>query len=119
MLVVKKVHSFVVSVVADLRPVVGGLNRELLSQGAEPVCREELPEVDRMLHEELGVHGSQSTRCPRCGGYIFTEAVGEETCLNCGRQGASRNLEDVIQKIAQGLIAQRHEWSSRPAGEAP
>jgi len=106
-----KKAPFVVSFVADLRPLVAGLNRELLAQGAEPVQWEELSEVDVMLHERPHASASSATRCLRCGGYLCGDASGEGTCLNCGRSVDARRLEDVIQKIAQELLQRRRERS--------
>lgn len=99
---------FVASLVADLRPFVDGLNRELLSQGVEPVQKEELPEIDRMLHEGLEAEPVRGTNCPRCGGYVYGAWTTEQTCLNCGGPaGGSRELEDEMDRIARELIAQR------------
>lgn len=108
--VVKKA-PFVVSFVADLRPLVAGLNRELLAHGAEPVQWEELSEVDLMLHAGPPDRAAQATRCQRCGGYLYGDASGEHTCLNCARPVDARRLEEVIQKIAQKLVERRRERS--------
>jgi tRNA(Ile2) C34 agmatinyltransferase TiaS len=114
MLIVKKA-PFVVTLVADLRPLVVGLNRELLVRGAEPVRREELMEIDRMLYDGLPDRDSPFARCRRCGGYVCADTVGDYTCLNCGRPVNARGpLEDVIQEIAQHLIERRREWSQVP-----
>jgi hypothetical protein len=109
--VVKKA-PFVVSFVADLRPLVAGLNRELLSRGAEPVCWEELSEVDLLLHEGPPDRVTLATRCPRCRGYLLIDASGEHTCLNCARPTDARRLEEVIQQIVQQLVERRRERSS-------
>lgn len=107
MLIVKK-SPFVVTLVADLRPFVVGLNRELQVRGAGPVQQEELPEIDRMLHEGFPDADAPSTRCRHCGGYIYGEIGGDDACLNCGRPFRTRGrLEDVIPKIAGDLIEQR------------
>ncbi len=114
MLIVKKA-PFVVTLVADLRPLVVGLNRELLVRGADPVQSAELPEIDRMLHQGVPDRDSPSARCRHCRGYIFAEAGGDDTCLNCGRSFNARGpLEAVIQEIAQHVIEQRREWSPVP-----
>ncbi len=113
MLIVKKA-PFVVTLVADLRPLVVGLNRELLLRGADPVRRQELSEIDRMLHGGSADRDSLSTRCRHCGGYVCAEPGGDYTCLNCGRPAASRRLADVIQKIVQDLIERRQERSQVP-----
>ena len=106
--VVKKA-PFVVSFVADLRPLVAGLNRELLARGAGPVQWEELSEVDVMLHE--GPRAPASSRCQRCGGYLCGDTSGEQTCLNCARPVDARRLEDMIQKIVRELVERRRERS--------
>ena len=113
-LIVKKA-PFVVTLVADLRPLVVVLNRELLMCGADPVRREELTEIDRMLHDGPPDRDSSFTRCCHCGGYVYADTSGDYTCLNCGRPvNACRPLEDVIQEIAEHLIKQRREWSQVP-----
>jgi len=107
MLIVKK-SPFVVTLVVDLRPLVVGLNRELLVRGAGPVRQAELPDIDRMLHEGFPDADSPSTRCWHCGGYIYGEFGGDDACLNCGRPFKTRGrLEDVILKIAGDLIERR------------
>ena len=112
-----KKAPFVVSLVSDLRPLVELLNRELLEHKAQPVRREEFPEIDTILHEALRVHASWSARCDRCGGYVSIDVTGDRTCLNCGwAAGASRHLQDVIGTIAQDLLEHRGERSSRAAG---
>ena len=113
MLIVKKA-LFVVTLVADLRPLVVGLNRELLVRGADPVRWEELAEIDRMLHDGLPARDSPSTRCRHCGGYVYADTGGDGTCLNCGRPVNARRLEEVIQKIVQDLVKRRRERSSTP-----
>ena len=113
---VKKLAPFVVSMFADLRPLVVILNRELLSRGAGPVRTEELPEIDGILHESVRADSPPATRCPRCGGYVCGDMIGDRTCLNCGRPAASRHLEDLTQRIALDLIEQRQRIS---ASEAP
>lgn len=114
MLIVKKA-PFVVTLVADLRPLVVGLNRELLVRGADPVRWAELSEIDGMLHKDLPDRDSPSTRCWHCGGYVYADTGGDYTCLNCGRLvNARRPLEDVIQEIARHVIERRREWSSAP-----
>ena len=45
----------IVSIISDLRPLIRGINRELASYGAELIRKEELVEIDRMLHKRLGV----------------------------------------------------------------
>ena len=110
-----KKAPFVVTLVADLRPLVVGLNRELVVRGADPVRREELTEIDRMLHDGPPERDSLLTRCRHCGGYVCADAGGDNTCLNCGRPvNACRLLEDVIQEIAQHLIERRRGWSQVP-----
>jgi hypothetical protein len=114
MLIVKKA-PFVVTLVADLRPLVVGLNRELLVRGADPVRREELTEVDEMLHVGLPDRDSPFTRCRHCGGYVCGDMGGEYTCLNCGRPMNDRGpLEHVIKKIVQDLIERRRARSRTP-----
>lgn len=111
MLIVKKA-PFVVTLVADLRPLVVGLNRELLGRGAGPVQREELAAIDTMLHDGPPDCDSPPTRCRHCGGYVCAGTDEDDSCLNCGRPvNARRPLEDVIQEIAQHLIERRREWS--------
>ncbi len=118
MLIVKKA-PFIVSLVADLRPVVRGINEALVAYGAETVRAEELAEIDRMLHDDLRGGASRPVRCPRCGGYVYADATGDYTCLNCGRPGGTtRLLENVIQQIAQGLIERRQEQSSDGVAQA-
>jgi DNA-directed RNA polymerase subunit RPC12/RpoP len=113
MLTVKKA-PFVVTLVADLRPLVVGLNRELVVRGADPVRREELTELDEMLHEGLPDRDSPVARCRHCGGYVCGDTVGEYTCLNCGRPINDRGpLEDVIDRIVEELLGRR-ERSSTP-----
>lgn len=108
--VVTKGHSFVVLLSADLRPLVVGLNRELAGRGAGPVGKEELPEIDRMLHEGLGAPASEASRCPHCRGYLSIDSDDDLICLNCGRPAAPRReLDDVIRKIAQRLLEYRGE----------
>ena len=105
-----KVFSHVVSLHADLRPLVAGLNRLLASRGAALVRKEELPEIDDMLHHVLGTRASEATRCSRCHGYATMDADGEFVCLNCGRSVAPRKgLDDVIEEIADRLIQYRQE----------
>jgi len=102
--------SFVVSLHADLRPLVVGLNRQLEMRGAPPVRKEELPEIDEMLHAVLGSRTSEATRCSRCRGYASVDGDGELICLNCGRPVAPRReLNDVIEEIAENLIRYRQE----------
>ncbi len=113
MLIVKKA-PFVVTLVADLRPLVVALNRELLQRGAVPVQRQELSEIDRMLHDGPLERDLPTTRCRHCGGYVCADTGGDCTCLNCGRPDASRRLADVIQKIVQDLIERRREQSQVP-----
>jgi hypothetical protein len=117
---VTKSPSFVVSLNSDLRPLIGGLNRELASHRAEPIQGEELPEIDRMLHQGLGVAGSEARRCSHWRGYVSPDADGDLTCLNCGRSTAlRRKLDDVTQELAQRLIDYRMQQSRKTAGEAP
>ena len=105
-----KAFSHVVSLHADLRPLVVGLNRQLASRGVAPVGKEELPKIDDMLHQLLGTRASEATRCPRCHGYATMDADGEFVCLNCGRSVAPRkHLDDVIHEIADRLIQYRQE----------
>lgn len=114
---VNKVYSFVVTLNADLRPLIGGLNRELESHGAEPVRKVELSEIDGMLQEVLGASASGVTHCPHCQGYVSIDLDGELTCLNCARPTTPRmELDDVIQQIAQRLIERRADHSSEAAG---
>ena len=102
--------SFVVSLHADLRPLVVGLNRQLATRGAPPVCKQELPEIDDMLHAVLGSRVPEETRCVRCRGYASLDADGELICLNCGRPVAPRReLDDVIEEITEELIRYREE----------
>ena len=98
----------VVTLAADLRPLVEGLNRELVVRGAEPVRPEELPEIDHMLHSRLEAGSPLPTRCGRCGGHACLDTFGDYTCLNCGRPVRTRgSLEDVICEVAQGLVDRR------------
>ena len=115
---VTKSH-FIVSLSSDLRPLVARLNRALAGLDAEPVLKEELPEIDRILHEDSEAPGAEATRCPRCHGYISLDLDGELICLNCGRPAApTRTLDDVVQKIAQMLIDLREERWKRTKTEA-
>ena len=111
-----KRFSFVVSLAGNVRPIIGGLDRQLADSGAGPVRKEEWPEIDRMLHEDPGAAASKSTRCYQCGGYVSTDIDSDSVCLNCGRRTSSRReLLDVIQMMAQKLIERRAE--SREAFE--
>jgi hypothetical protein len=47
----------IVSSNSALYPIIRDIHRELASCGAEPIRKEELPEIDPMLHEGLGVAG--------------------------------------------------------------
>ena len=105
--------SFVVTLHADLRPLVVGLNRLLATRGAPPVTKEELPEIDEMLYATLGTRGPEATRCLRCGGYASADGDGELVCLNCGRPVAPRReLNEVIEEIAANLLQYRQERKS-------
>ena len=96
------------SLAGNVRPLIGGLDRQLVNSGAGPVRKEEWPEIDRMLHEDLGAPTSESTCCHRCGGYVSTDIDGDSVCLNCGHRTSSRRqLSDVIQMMAQKLIERR------------
>jgi hypothetical protein len=119
MLGVSKGYSFVVSLNSDLRPLVGILNRELASRGAELVRKEELPEIDEMLQEVLVSPSSGITNCPHCHGYVSIDLDGELTCLNCARPAVPRKgLDDVVEKIAQMLVAAREEEPGERPGPA-
>ena len=105
-----------VSLAGNVRPLIGGLDRQLVNSGAGPVQKEEWPEIDRMLHEDLGAPASESTCCQRCGGYVSTDIDRDSVCLNCGHRTSSRRqLSDVIQMIAQKLIERRAEQSREPS----
>jgi hypothetical protein len=113
---VSKGYSFVVSLNSDLRPLVGILNRELESRGAEPVRKEELPEIDEMLQQALVSPNSGITHCPHCHGYVSIDLDGELTCLNCARPAAPRRgLDDVVENIAQRLVDFRAEEPDKRA----
>lgn len=114
-----KSRSIVVLLSSDLRPITLGINRELASYGAEPVQKEELPEIDRMLHEGLGVARSETGRCSHCRGYASIGADGDLTCLNCGRSGTPpRQLDEVTHELSKRLLDRRVEQSRRTASEA-
>lgn len=105
-----KGYSFVVSLNADLRPLVGALNRELASRGDEPVRKEELPDIDEMLQQVLVSPDSEVTQCPHCQGYVSIDLDGDLTCLNCARPAVPRRgLDDVVENIAQKLVDSRAE----------
>ena len=116
---VSKGYSFVVSLNSDLRPLVGGLNRVLVSRGIDPVRKEELAEIDDMLQEVLVSSSSGITQCPHCQGYVSIDLDGDLTCLNCARPAVPRKaLDDVIEKIAQQLVESRAEQLSESATES-
>ena len=103
-----KKFLFVVSLAGNVRPLIGGLNGQLANRGAGPVRKEEWPEIDRMLHEDLRAPASESKCCHQCGGYVSTDIDGDMVCLTCGRRTSSRRqLSDVIQMMAQKLIERR------------
>ena len=105
--------SGVVSIFTGSRPLLAVLNRELLSRGAGPVGREELPEIDEMLDDSGDAASQPPARCQRCGGYVCADIQDDRTCLNCGRPvGVGRRLEDLTQKIAADLIEQRQRAAS-------
>lgn len=94
------VPDVIVSIISDLRPLIRGINRELASYGAELIRKEELVEIDRMLHKRLGVAHPEAGRCWHCQGYASISADGDLTCLNCGRSGtAPRQLDDCDSRI--------------------
>ena len=106
------------SIFVDLRPLLAVLNRELLRLGAEPVRREELPEIDEVLAARAQGSPAQPDRCRRCEGFVCADIQGNQTCLNCGRAAVtSRHLEDLIQKIAIDLIEQRQRTAASEAHE--
>ncbi|MDZ4277752.1 MAG: hypothetical protein U1B78_01305 [Dehalococcoidia bacterium] len=84
------------------------LNQELARRGANPVSKEELPEIDTLLDKSLAEGGARAGRCWRCDGYIGPDVEGEQTCLNCGRPaGPNKQLAEVVESIAQCLIERR------------
>lgn len=116
---VTKSGTMVVLLSSDLRPVTRGINEELASFGAEPVQKEELPEIDRMLHEWLGVARPETGRCSHCRGYAIISADGDLTCLNCGRSGTPpRQLDEVTHELSKRLLHRRVKLSRRTAKEA-
>ncbi len=115
----KKVPTLVVSLASGLRPLIVGLNRELLDHGADPVQKEEWPVIDEMLHEDLIDPPAKGARCVHCAGYLGSEMDGELMCLNCGRSAAPRkNLAEVVEEITQRLIERRRERSESASTKA-
>jgi len=107
---VSKVFSHVVSLHADLRPLTSNLNRLLEIQGAPPVRKDELAEVDDMLHRALADRAGEGTRCPRCHGYASLDGDGDLICLNCGRPAMpNKQLDDVVVEIAEKLLDYRRQ----------
>lgn len=97
-----------VSLAGAIRPVLGPLNRELASRNAGAVSREELPELDDILHEGPSSKITPGMRCSFCGGYLDTDVDGEYTCLNCARSAIPRReLDELVEKLAGRLITNR------------
>ena len=93
--------SFVVTLHADLRPLVANLNRVLAKRGAAPVQKHELPDIDEMLYAALGNRAAEAARCSRCGGYASADSDGEDLL-------DSRRVEQEGERPATGLdLAQR------------
>ncbi len=97
-----------VSLAGAIRPVLGPLNRELASQNARAVSREEWPELDDILHEGNPTSIIPGLHCANCGGYLTTDADADFTCLNCARSAIPRReLGELVEELARRLIEYR------------
>ncbi len=107
---VSKVFSHVVSLHADLRPLITKVNGVLAVQGAPPVRKDELAEIDEMLHRALASRATEGTRCPRCHGYASLDGDGDLICLNCGRPAMpNKQLDEVSNEISLNLLHYRRQ----------
>lgn len=82
----------------------------LASQGSPPVRKDELAEIDEMLHASLKSRDAEGTRCPHCHGYASVDGDGDLICLNCGRPAIPpKKLTEVIDEITVNLLRYRKQ----------